>query len=165
MLYGIFVALATPGFTIGFARDEQIRSGLELRDIWGWTQENISQVVVVALIFLVAAFAFALLGGIVGVLLCVVGLIITIPLATLVTYLFQYHLYGQLANLSPMDGVARVVPAPITPPSEMAPGVVPPPPPADEPFVSTTGEYPGSGIEPTAGPADEDGGAVPPPAA
>jgi uncharacterized membrane protein len=33
-----------------------------------------------------------------GLLLCGVGLIVTMPLSTLVIMLFQHHLYGQLAR-------------------------------------------------------------------
>jgi hypothetical protein len=149
-LYGIFVALMTPGFSIAYARDEQISSGLRFAEIWGWTQANIGQVVIVTLVVLVATFALGLAGLIVGALLCIVGLIVTIPLATLVTSLFEYHLFGQLAYAYPMAPSGRVEPLPpLTPPSEMAPGVTPPVevPPSDVPPVSSTGEYPGSGID------------------
>ena len=47
------------------------------------------------------ALPSALSAVIVGTLLCLVGLIITIPLAILLTGLFQYHLYGQLAYSYP----------------------------------------------------------------
>jgi hypothetical protein len=45
-----------------------------------------------------------IVAGITGLLLCIIGLIVTVPLGTLVTYLFQYHLYGQLAREFPMAG-------------------------------------------------------------
>lgn len=151
-LYGLFLAIVMPGYTIGFSRDEQINSGLRFRDIWGWTMANLSDVLMVAIIYLVASLAFGLLGAISGVLLCIVGLIITIPLATLVTYLFQHHLYGQLAYAHPLGG-GNVAVYPITPASEMAPGVSPVPP-VEEPGVSSTGEYPGSGIDETLAPPD-----------
>lgn len=158
MLYGLFLALVMPGYSIAFARDEQINSGLRFRDIWGWTQDHLGDVLMVAIIYLVASIAFGLLGAIVGALLCIVGLVVTIPLAALVTYLFQYHLYGQLAYAHPMSGgYGGRVEYPVTPPSEMAPGVTPgvgPIPPVEEPPVSSTGEYPGSGIEETPKPPD-----------
>ena len=40
-LYSLFVALVSPGFTIGFATDERIGSGLQFTKIWNWTQQNI----------------------------------------------------------------------------------------------------------------------------
>jgi hypothetical protein len=151
-LYGLFLTIMTPGISIAFARDEQITSGLQFSEIWVWTQEHLGQVILVALIGLVAAFIINLVGGIAGALLCLVGLIVTLPLASLVTSIYTYHLYGQLAYAYPFGG-SRIEPlVPITPPSEMAPGVAPiapitPIPPSEEPPVSTTGEYPGSGID------------------
>ena len=144
-LYGLFLAVVMPGYSIAFARDEQISSGLRFRDIWDWTQAHLGDVIMVAIVYIVASIAFALLGSIVGVLLCLVGLIVTLPLASLVTYLYQYHLYGQLARLHPYGAGVPVVYS-TTPPSDIAPGVGPVPP-ADEPPVSSTGEYPDSGID------------------
>ncbi len=101
MIYGLLLAVVSPGITIAFAKDEQISSGLQFRSILEWTQANIGQVLVVTLVYIAASIALGLIGSIVGVLLCVIGLIITIPLATLLTALFQYHLYGQLAHEHP----------------------------------------------------------------
>lgn len=106
MLYGLIVAFLTPGFTIAFARDEEIRSGLQLTEIWQWTQQNLGQVLLVGIIYLAASFALSLAAMLVGALLCGVGLIATIPLSILVTMLFQHHLYGQLAR-----GIPRSTPA------------------------------------------------------
>lgn len=158
MLYGLFLAVVMPGYTIAFARDEQISSGLQYREIWRWTQAHLNDVIMVALIYLIASIAFSLLGAIVGALLCIVGLIVTLPLATLITYLYQNHLYGQLAYAHPSGGSSRnAVDYPLAPPSEIVPGVTPevtPIPPVDEPPVSSTGEYPGSGVDDTPNPPD-----------
>lgn len=108
ILYGLFIAVISPGFSIAFAEDEQIMSGLQFRDILAWTQDHIGQVIVVALIYIVASVAISLVASIVGVLLCLVGLIVTIPAGTLVTYLFQYHLFGQLAYAYPYGGTGGV---------------------------------------------------------
>lgn len=98
MLYGLVVALLTPGFTIAFARDEEIRSGLQLTEIWQWTQQHLGQVLLVGIIYLAASFALGIVAMVTGLLLCGIGLIVTIPLSTLVIMLFQHHLYGQLAR-------------------------------------------------------------------
>ncbi len=97
-LYGLFLTVATPAITIAFARDEEIRSAFNFTAIWEWTRAHIGPVVVVSLVYLAASFVLAIGGAIVGALLCIVGLIVTIPLATLLTTLVQYHLYGQLAH-------------------------------------------------------------------
>src|SRR5690606_8640605 len=151
MIYGLLLTAVTPGISIAFAKDEQITSALQFREIRAWPQANIGQVLVVTLVYLAASIALALVGSIVGVLLCVVGLIITIPLASLVTVLFQYHLYGQLAYNYPYPaGGGSIDPGltAYTPPTEMAPGVTPVTPPTgtDTPVGDTT-DYPDSGVD------------------
>lgn len=103
-LYDLFVAIMMPGFTIAFARDEQIGSGLQIRPIWQWTYQHLSQVISVAVICLIAQVVLAVIATTIGVILCGIGLFVTLPLAILVTYLFQAHLYGQLANAFPVLG-------------------------------------------------------------
>lgn len=107
-LYGLLLAVAMPGYAIAFARDEQITSGVQFRQVIEWTRQNLGQTVIVAVVFLVASFVFNLIAGIAGLLLCLIGIIVTIPLGTLVTYLFQYHLYGQLAQAFPMNGSSAI---------------------------------------------------------
>ncbi|MCC6457634.1 MAG: DUF4013 domain-containing protein [Caldilineaceae bacterium] len=141
MIYGLLLAAVTPGISIAFAKDEQITSALQFRQILAWTQENIGQVLVVTLVYIAASIALALVGSIVGVLLCVVGLIITIPLATLLTSLFQYHLSGQLAYNFPYPGGGSTIDPQLTsytPPTEMAPGVSPLVPPVSDTTISGT---------------------------
>ena len=98
VLYGLVVALLTPGFTIAFARDEEIRSGLQLTEIWQWTQQHLGQLLLIRIVYLAASFALGITAMLAGLLLCGVGLIVTMPLSTLVIMLFQHHLYGQLAR-------------------------------------------------------------------
>jgi hypothetical protein len=158
LIYGLLLAVVTPGISIAFARDEQITSALQFREILAWTQANIGQVLVVTLVYIAASIVLSIVGSIVGVLLCVVGLIITIPLATLLTSLFQYHLYGQLAYAYPMGHSGGDTGLTVyTSPEEMAPGVTPTVPPttttSDTPVTDTT-DYPDSGVDnPTPPPA------------
>lgn len=98
VLYGLVVAVLTPGFTIAFARDEEIRSGLQLTTIWQWTQQRLGQVLLVGVAYIAASFAISLAAIVTGFLLCGFGLLVTMPLSALATMLFQYHLYGQLAR-------------------------------------------------------------------
>jgi hypothetical protein len=174
-LYSIFLYLIMPGFTIAYARDETISSGLQIREIWQWTQANIGQVVIVTLVVLVANIVIYLAALITGFLLICIGLIVTIPLGALVILLFQYHLYGQLAAAFPYTGVGVDYSGSnlYTGPSSGATYTEPvPPPPAAEPDVATTTttmpiepavddeiitDYPDSGIdaEPPITPPDE----------
>ncbi len=157
LLYGLILAVATPGISIAIAKDEQITSGLQFREIIAWTRANIGQVLVVTLVYIAASIALSLIGSIVGTLLCLVGLIITLPLATLLTGLFQYHLYGQLAYAHPYPGDSggSSFTPPVDPttmdytvPTDMAPGVMPIDPPAgtDRPIGDST-DYPDSGVD------------------
>ncbi len=99
--YGLFVVLITPAYTIAFAQDERIASGLQLTEIWRWTRDNIGQVIVVGIVVVLGSMAISVLASVVGSVLCLVGLIVTIPLSVLAISLFQYHLYGQLAREHP----------------------------------------------------------------
>lgn len=110
LIYALFVALVQPGFTISFARDERIRSGLAFTEIWQFTRKNIGDVAVVAIVYVVGSLILSTVAFLVGLVACGIGLIVTIPLGTLVTAYFQYHLYGQL----PADGFARWQPATAT---------------------------------------------------
>jgi MFS family permease len=111
VLYGLVVALLTPGFTIAFARDEEIRSGLQLTEIWQWTQQHLGQVLLIGIVYLAASFALGITAMLAGLLLCGVGLIVTMPLSTLVIMLFQHHLYGQLARENREPTVPATTPA------------------------------------------------------
>ena len=67
--------------------------------------------------------------------LCIVGLIVTIPLGMLATYLYQYHLIGQLAYKERTGQPYYVPAAPIMPaaPAYQAPAQPVAPPPAPPP--------------------------------
>jgi len=97
LFYAILVTLATPGFVLWFARDERIRSGLQLSQIFGWTRGHLGDVILFMLAYVVASFVISAVAGIVGTLLCLVGLIVTVPLAVFLLYLYQFNLLGQLA--------------------------------------------------------------------
>ncbi len=121
-LYALFVMLMTPGFTIWYARDEKIRSGLQLTAIFEWTRHHVSEVLLYTIAYLVASFIVTMVAGTIGVLLCGVGLIVTVPLSTLVIYLYQYNLLGQIAYQERTGERYYSLPAPLP--------VVPPAPPA-----------------------------------
>ncbi len=140
IIFGLVLTALLPGISIAFARDEQIMSGLQFREIWDWTVANIGQVIVVALVYIAASFVIGMGSFLVGLLLCVIGIVATLPLGMLVTYLFQYHLYGQLAYAFPMGD---------NPMTETAAPIVPPAPPADIPPASYAHTAPVFSVEVT----------------
>lgn len=98
LVFGIAYAILQPGFTIAFIKNEMIGDGLQVSNIWNWTLQHIGDVIIVAIVYMVGSSLIMLLGGIVGTILCLVGLIVTIPLSILTITYFQSHLYGQLAQ-------------------------------------------------------------------
>lgn len=127
-IYAIFVTLMTPGFTIWFARDEEIRSGLQMTEIFEWTRNHVSEVLLFTIAYIVASFVISMVAGTVGMLLCFVGLIVTVPLGTLAVYLYQYNLLGQIAY---QDRTGERYYKPQEPlPQPFAPSAPPPAPPA-----------------------------------
>lgn len=103
-LIGIAFLVFQPGFTIAFARNETISDGLQVSEIWDWTRDNIGNVVIVAILTVIASLIITTVGSIVGLILCVIGAVVTVPLSQLIIYYFQGHLYGQLARLTEEGG-------------------------------------------------------------
>jgi len=132
-VYGIAYYVLTPGFTIWFARNEQISDGFKVTEIWHWTRSNLGNVILAVVAFAVASLLITTVASIVGSILCFIGLIVTIPLGMLATYLYQYHLIGQLAYKERTGQPYYVPAAPIMPaaPTYQAPAQpVQPAPPA-----------------------------------
>ena len=99
-LFGIAYAVMQPGFTIAFARNEAIGDGLQVSEIWDWTRDNIGNAAIVAILTVIASMIITTVGSIVGLILCVIGAVVTVPLSQLIVYYFQSHLYGQLARVA-----------------------------------------------------------------
>ncbi len=99
-LVGMAFLVFQPGFTIAFAKNETISDGLQVSEIWDWTRENIGNVAIVAILTVIASLIITTVGSIVGLILCVIGAVVTVPLSQLIVYYFQSHLYGQLARVS-----------------------------------------------------------------
>ncbi len=96
ILYALFLMLIQPGITIAFARNEQISDAFQFTAIWQWTRDQIGNVLMVAIVYVVGSLIISTVAGIVGMILCGIGLLITIPLGVVISTYFQYHLYGQL---------------------------------------------------------------------
>ena len=128
VLWSIIVALALPGISIRIAETEKLGAGLAFGDILAFTRKHLGDVIIVTLILLVASAVVSLIASVVGTLLCLIGLIVTVPAGTLITYLIQAHLYAQVGlgrgtTLATADDTA-VSPAPEPAPvTEVAPVV------------------------------------------
>ncbi len=116
-LVGIAFLVFQPGFTVAFARNETISEGLQFTDIWDWTRDHIGNVAIVAILTVIASMIIATVGSIVGLILCVIGAVVTVPLSQLIIYYFQSHLYGQLARQAG-EGGAGSGPGPVPAPGQ-----------------------------------------------
>lgn len=130
-LWAVVVFLVLPGISIRIAEEEKLSAGLAFGDIIAFTRKHLGEVVIVTIVYLIASVVVSMVASMVGLLLCIVGLIVTVPAGTLITYLIQAHLYGQVGlgasgtALEPV-GAAAVSPAPEPAPAvELAPVVEP----------------------------------------
>ena len=97
IIYGLLYAFLTPGITVLFAEDEKIGSGLRVREVWQWSRERVGEVLIVLVLIVAVSIAMSIIAPF-GIILCGVGLLVTVPASILLTYLIQYHLFGQLAR-------------------------------------------------------------------
>jgi hypothetical protein len=151
VLFGLFYALVTPGFTVWFARNEQISEGLKLTEIWEWTRRNLGGVVLVMIAYIIASMVISTVASVVGMVLCLVGLVVTIPLGTLATYLYQYHLIGQLAYKDRTGAPYYVPSAPVAPAPTPAPSATYAAPPPVQPAAPAAPATPVAPETPDAG--------------
>lgn len=128
LLWTAVLILATPAIYIRLAETEEISAGLKFGDILAFTRDNIGEVIIASLLYVVASLVIGLVGAIVGALLCVVGLIVTVPAAQLITMLVQSHLYAQVGMGSPKPWQQAIVPAEYIPEPPPAPPAVAPEP-------------------------------------
>ncbi|MCB0200139.1 MAG: DUF4013 domain-containing protein [Anaerolineae bacterium] len=122
-LWSIIVVLALPGISIRIAETEKLSAGLAFGDILAFTRQHLGDVIIVSIVYVVAAMLLSLLGTVVGALLCGVGLFVTMPLATMITYLIQAHLYA-LIGISGGTTLATSDDTTVSPAPEPAPAMV-----------------------------------------
>lgn len=86
-IWGLVVALFTPAIYVRFARTPEFRSGFEFAELWQFTRDNIGNVIIAILLGWVASII-----GSLGVILCVIGVFVTLFWASVV----EAHLYAQV---------------------------------------------------------------------
>jgi hypothetical protein len=107
-IYAIVVWLATPGITIKFAETGEFSDGLKFGEILNFTKEHLGQIFVV----IVVSWLIYMLAGLIGTLLCLIGLVFTMFWASLV----QYHMIAQIglepeAPERPLETLSETKPA------------------------------------------------------
>lgn len=98
ILWGAVIIVAQPAIYIRLAETGSISAGLQIKDIIDFTRDNIGEVLIAIIVYLLVSTIVPLIATLVGTLLCGVGLILTVPAATVFTTLIQSHLYGQIGT-------------------------------------------------------------------
>jgi hypothetical protein len=95
-LWGIFVTLLTPAIYTRIAATNRFGAAFDLGKIWGFTKDNLGNVIIAILLTWLAGLAASVL-AMIGFAALIIGAMITFPLAMLWQYLVQSHLFGQIA--------------------------------------------------------------------
>lgn len=114
-LWTLVILLVTPALYIRLAETGEVRSTLQVAEIFGFTRRHFGDVLAAVLVSLAASAVLLLLGSVVGAMLCIVGLALTLPAATFLANLIGAHLYAQVGQrerqLQPVQPVTpEVVP-------------------------------------------------------
>jgi hypothetical protein len=96
ILWGLFITLLTPAIYARLAATNRFAAAFELVKIWEFTRDNLGNVIIAILLVWLAGLLASVL-AMVGLLFLCIGVMVTIPLASLWQYLVQAHLFGQIA--------------------------------------------------------------------
>jgi hypothetical protein len=99
LLWGLFIAVLTPAIYVRIAATDRFASAFEFGPMLAFTRDNLGNVIL-ALLLLIVVGIIASVVAMLGVVVFVVGLLITIPFASLWQYLVQAHLFGQIGRYS-----------------------------------------------------------------
>jgi hypothetical protein len=116
LLWGIFIALLSPAIYVRLAAFDRFSAAFEVGELWGFTSANIGNVILVLFLLLLVSWIAVPIIGLIGVVLCVIGMLITVPFASLWQTLITAHLYGQIGAYGNRP-VRTPVPAPVPSPS------------------------------------------------
>ena len=92
----VFVALITPAITVRMAETDDVRSGLRFSDLYFLTRYSMGEVIVVVVASLVLLAVALVAGSVLGLLMCIIGLAVTLPAALFLTELITAHMIGQI---------------------------------------------------------------------
>jgi len=88
ILYWIVLFLASPAITIRYAETEELSSGFQFAEILAFTRDHIGDIIIAVIVL----WLVQLVAGLIGTILCFIGLAFTGIWALMV----QGHLYGQI---------------------------------------------------------------------
>jgi hypothetical protein len=99
LLYGLFLVLIQPAIYVRLARTDRFAAALDVGKLWSFTRDNIGNVIIALLLTIVAGLIAAILAPL-GLLVFIIGVLVTVLFASFWQMLVQVHLYGQVGALS-----------------------------------------------------------------
>ena len=99
ILWSLFITALTPAIYVRIAATDRFSSAFEFGPMLAFTRDNLANVII-ALLLLIVVGIIASVIAMAGVIALFVGLLITIPFATVWQYLVQAHLFGQISKYS-----------------------------------------------------------------
>jgi hypothetical protein len=96
LLWGIFVALIAPAIYVRLAAFDRFAAAFEVGELWSFTTANIGNIILVLLLLLLVGWIAVPIIGLLGLIVCVIGVLISIPFASLWQALVTAHLFGQI---------------------------------------------------------------------
>ena len=94
-----------PGISIAMAQRVQLADAFRFGRVLAWIGQNWTRCLKVSLVATLVSFLIGVVSTIAGALALVIGLLAAIPFAMLMSSLYQYHLYGQLAQSSDLTAM------------------------------------------------------------
>ena len=108
-------ALATPALYVRMAEHEDLAQAFQFQEIYEFTLDHLGNVIIAVLIAFLIGVGAALLGSLIGVVLCVIGLAITLPAAIFIAHLITVHLYAQIGLEAQGQALIAQASTPATP--------------------------------------------------
>ena len=104
VLWGLFITVLSPAIYIQVARTNSFTAAFQFAKIWEITRRNIGNVIIAVLLYWVASFIAAIAAPL-GLIALLIGVLVTMPLASFWALLVEAHLYGQVAvaSTTPLD--------------------------------------------------------------
>jgi ABC-type multidrug transport system fused ATPase/permease subunit len=89
LIYSAFLTVATPAIYVSYAEEGTFSSALNFSRVSKITRDHLAEIIVMLIVLIIASF----IASLVGVLLCGVGLALTLAYM----YMVEGHMFGQLA--------------------------------------------------------------------
>lgn len=115
LLWVIVYYLVSPAIYVRVAAQDRFGAAFDFAEIWAFTRDNIGNIILATLLILLASVIIVPIVGLIGLVVCLVGVLVSLPFSYLWQMLFMAHLYGQIGAYG-SGPFGRAVPEPAAPP-------------------------------------------------